>query len=98
MLVISCAPWWQRRTMPSGARTRQAAPWSSRPPPTGSRSTDAQAGPRGPAWASRRETSGQVEPVRVRHLGPRRDEVADEVLLRVVAGVHLGHGPQLGVR
>ena len=41
--------------------------------------------------------SGQVEPVEVHDLVPRRDEVADELLLRVVTRVDLGKGPQLGV-
>src|SRR5690348_18406123 len=51
-----------------------------------------------PSWirAVRRPAgSAQVEPV-VRHdLVPRRDEVADEPLLRVAARVDLGDRPQL---
>ena len=42
--------------------------------------------------------SGEVEAVEVHHLGPRRHEVAHELLLRVVAGVDLGQGAQLRVR
>src|ERR1700733_12836279 len=42
--------------------------------------------------------SRQVEPIEVHHLRPRRDEVPYELLARVVAGVDLGHRPQLGVR
>src|SRR5439155_10726087 len=38
--------------------------------------------------------SGQVEPVQLHHLRPRGDEVADELLLRVVAGVDLGQRAQ----
>src|SRR5690606_15200683 len=40
----------------------------------------------------------QVEPVQVHHLVPRRDEVVDELLLRVVGRVDLGDRPQLRVR
>ena len=39
----------------------------------------------------------EVEAVGVHHLGPRGDEVAHELLLRVVAGVDLGERPQLRV-
>src|SRR5260370_36886977 len=42
--------------------------------------------------------SGEVEPVEVHHLAPRRDEVAHDLLLRVVAGVDLRERAQLGVR
>src|SRR5690349_21450783 len=41
--------------------------------------------------------SGQVEAVELHHLGPRGDEVAHELLTRVLAGVHLAEGPQLRV-
>ena len=47
---------------------------------------------------SRRQASDRVEPVEVHHLDPRRDEVADELLPRVVARVDLGERAQLGVR
>src|SRR5260370_23217311 len=49
----------------------------------------------GPAWTS---GSGEVEPVEVHHLVPRRDEVAHELLLRVIARVDLRERAQLGVR
>ena len=42
--------------------------------------------------------SVQVEPVQVHDLDPGGDEVADELLARVVAGVDLGERAQLGVR
>src|SRR5579875_2331271 len=42
-------------------------------------------------------SSRQVEPVEVHHLDPRPDEVADELLPGVVAGVDLRDRPQLGV-
>src|SRR5580700_3574286 len=42
--------------------------------------------------------AGQVEPVEVHDLVPGRDEVSDELLLGVIAGVDLGDGPQLGIR
>ena len=37
----------------------------------------------------------QVVAVELHDLRPRRDEVADELLLGVVRGVHLGQGSQL---
>src|SRR5260221_5412459 len=40
----------------------------------------------------------QIVPIQAHHLVPGRHEVAHELLLRVVAGVDLGQGPQLGVR
>src|SRR3954468_644395 len=51
-------------------------------------------GPRGPTWTG---GSAEVEAVEVHDLVPRGDEVLDEPLLRVVAGVDLGDGPELGV-
>jgi hypothetical protein len=33
-----------------------------------------------------------VEPVQVHHLGPHRDEIVDEIRLRVACGVDLGQG------
>src|SRR5262245_9910512 len=39
-----------------------------------------------------------VEPIEVHHLVPGADEVAHELLLRIVAGVGLGERAQLGVR
>jgi hypothetical protein len=47
---------------------------------------------------ARRPQSGEVEAIRVHHLGPRRREVVDELLLRVVLGIGLGKGPKLRVR
>src|SRR5690349_16098619 len=43
-------------------------------------------------------SSGDVVPVEVHHLDPRRHEVLDELLLRVIAGVDLRDRTQLGVR
>src|SRR5262249_41486665 len=40
----------------------------------------------------------KVVPIEVHHLGPRADEVLDELRLRVRAAVDLGQGPELGVR
>lgn len=40
----------------------------------------------------------QVEAVQLHDLDPSVDEVAGELLPRVVRGVHLGDGAQLGVR
>src|SRR5712664_2155069 len=42
--------------------------------------------------------SGKVEAIEVHHLGPGRDEVLDELRLRIRASVDLGQGPELGVR
>ena len=42
--------------------------------------------------------SGEVEPIEVHDLVPRRHEVTHELLLRVVAGVDLREGAELGVR
>src|SRR5436190_5786527 len=42
--------------------------------------------------------SGDVEAVQVHDLVPRSHEVTHELLLRVVARVDLGDGPELGVR
>ncbi|MDB5290093.1 MAG: hypothetical protein JWL69_1334 [Phycisphaerales bacterium] len=39
----------------------------------------------------------KIEAIQVHHLCPRRDEVADELLFRIGAGVHFGQGPELGV-
>src|SRR5579871_6156144 len=44
-----------------------------------------------------RERSGQVEPVEVHDLVPYGNEVADELLPRVIARVDLCDRPQLGV-
>ena len=41
--------------------------------------------------------SGEVETVKVHHLGPGRHEVLDKLLLRVRASVDLGQSPELGV-
>src|SRR5262249_55250529 len=41
----------------------------------------------------RRPLRGQVEAVEVHHLGPRRHEVLDELLLRVGGRVDLAHRP-----
>ena len=49
-------------------------------------------------YVVRSERSVQVEPVEVHHLGPRRNEVAHELLLGVIARVDLGDGAKLGVR
>src|SRR5712691_6562253 len=42
--------------------------------------------------------SRKVEAIEVHHLGPRRDEVLDELRLRIRASVDLREGPELGVR
>src|SRR5437868_6825102 len=58
-----------------------------------------RAGPtRTPPRQPRPRLRGQLEPVQVQHLPPRRYEVADERLPRVVAGVDLRQRPQLRVR
>src|SRR5882724_8790639 len=51
-----------------------------------------------PTWTSGSGGSDSVEPVEVHDLVPRSHEVVHELLLRVVAGVDLREGPQLGVR
>src|SRR5690606_1458485 len=43
-----------------------------------------------PATDTARDSAVQVEPVQLHDLRPGVDEVADELLLRVVAGVDLG--------
>ena len=53
--------------------------------------------PEGPVYGFD-QRSGQIEAIRVHHLGPGRHEVAHELLLGVVAGVDLGQRPQLRVR
>ena len=40
----------------------------------------------------------QVEAIEVHHLGPGRDEVADELLLRVRTAINFGQRTELGVR
>src|SRR5260370_41686599 len=42
--------------------------------------------------------SCEVVAIEVHHLGPRRDEVLDELRLRIRASVDLRQGPELGVR
>ena len=42
--------------------------------------------------------SGEVKAIQVLHFVPGRDKVMDELLLRVRTSVHLGQGPELGVR
>src|SRR5439155_3065584 len=42
--------------------------------------------------------SRKVEAIEVHHLGPRADEVLNELRLRVRASVDLREGPELGVR
>ncbi len=42
--------------------------------------------------------AGEVEAIGVHHLGPGRDEVLHELLLRVRAGIDFGEGAQLRVR
>jgi hypothetical protein len=42
--------------------------------------------------------SGEVEAIKVHHLGPGRHKVLDKFLLRVRASVNLGQSPELGVR
>src|SRR5512136_2708548 len=42
--------------------------------------------------------SGEVEAIKVHHLGPGRHEVLNKLLLRVRASVDLGQSPELGVR
>src|SRR6059036_739681 len=42
--------------------------------------------------------SRKVEAIDVHHLGPGRDEVLDELRLRIRASVDLRQGPELGVR
>ena len=42
--------------------------------------------------------SGEVEAIKVHHLVPGRDEVVDELLLRVRTSVDFGQGAELGVR
>src|SRR5512137_3014753 len=42
--------------------------------------------------------SGEVEAIKVHHLGPGRHEVLDKLLLCVRASVDLGQSPKLGVR
>ena len=54
--------------------------------------------PVGLAGWSPRGRSGQVEPVQVHDLVPGGHEVAHELLLRVVLGVHLGERPEDRVR
>src|SRR5258706_3326838 len=44
------------------------------------------------------QRSGEIETVRVHHLGPRRHEVLYELLLRVSAPIDLREGTQLRVR
>jgi len=44
------------------------------------------------------DPSPDVEAIEVHHLVPGRHEILDELLLRVLAGVDLGQGAQLGVR
>ena len=39
--------------------------------------------------------SGELEAVKVHHLGPGCHEVLDKLLLRVRAAVDLGQGPEL---
>src|SRR5262249_36231714 len=53
--------------------------------------------PGAPHRRSGRGWSGQVEPVEVHDLVPRGNEVADELLRRVVARVDLGDRTELGV-
>ncbi len=45
--------------------------------------------------ATYRLRSGEVKTVQVHHLGPRRHEVLDELLLRIRARVDLGSDSQL---
>ena len=40
--------------------------------------------------------SSEVETIEIHDLRPRRNEVVHELLLGVVAGIHLGKGPKLG--
>src|SRR6202000_2822277 len=42
--------------------------------------------------------SGKVETIRVHHLGPGRDEILDELLLRVTARIDFRKCTELGVR
>src|SRR5690606_35264467 len=85
---------WSWLSRPTRRRGR------STPLPTASRATPhaCGVGPSGPAPHAHGSLPAEVEPVEVHHLVPRRDEVTDELLLRVVAGVHLGERTQLRVR
>lgn len=40
----------------------------------------------------------QIETIEIHHLGPRRDEVPHELLLRIIRGVDLRDRPQFRVR
>ena len=42
--------------------------------------------------------SGEIEAIKVHHLGPGHHEVLDKLLLPVRASVDLGQSPELGVR
>ena len=42
--------------------------------------------------------SRQVEAVQVHHLGPRGDEVLEELFLRIAAAIDFRQGAQFGVR
>jgi hypothetical protein len=42
--------------------------------------------------------SGDVEAIKVHHLGPGRHEVLDKLILRVRTSVDLSQSPELGVR
>jgi hypothetical protein len=48
-------------------------------------------------WSGLIRRRSQVEPIKAHHLVPRRDEVIDELFLRIQAGVDLGQGAELRV-
>ena len=89
----------QGRPQAARGRARAGAPppavrpsWSSGGPPAGARGARVGRGAADP------DTGSDVVPVEVHDLDPGGDEVAHELLLRVVARVDLGERPQLGVR
>ena len=97
------------RPRPRAVRTPSAGAPDPGPPPTSRRlhcDLPTSSGPQRPRKsAGKSQKSGwerasavQVEPVELHHLDPGGDEVAHELLLRVVAGVDLRQGPQLRVR
>ncbi len=64
-------------------------------PPLGLQSARAEDSAAGVEHDRRSLGSGQIEPIQVHHLGPRRHEVPHELPLRVVLGVHLRYRPEL---
>src|SRR5690348_10260885 len=105
---MSCTPAGRRVPAAGGRSSLErtcAAPSAARISTTSARRADpagrllpgrrhVQASRRRPAWT---EPSGQVEAIEVHDLVPRGGEVADELLLRVVARVDLSERAELGV-